>query len=128
MRNLLTDVTSQQINLTPPDSTSAKVASGFSVSTILAALINFIFIAAAVVFFVMLVVGGVRWIASGGDKGQTEAARGQITAALVGLVIIFAAYAIAKLVGNFFGFDIFNLTLPGVQQGATGILNFLSVA
>lgn len=65
-----------------------------------------IMVIAAIVFFFMLVIGGVRWIASGGDKAATEAARGQITAALVGLVIVFAAWAITQLIQTFFGIDI----------------------
>lgn len=76
---------------------------------IIAILIRFMIIIAAVIFFFMLVIGGIRWIASGGDKAQTEAARNQITAALVGLVIVFAAWAIAALINAFFGVDILHL-------------------
>ncbi|MEK7112404.1 MAG: hypothetical protein AAB875_03680, partial [Patescibacteria group bacterium] len=71
-----------------------------------------ILVIAALVFFFILVIGGIRWIASGGDKAHTEAARSQITAALVGLVIVFAAWAIVQLINTFFGIDIFKLTLP----------------
>lgn len=61
----------------------------------------------------MLVTGGVRWITSGGDKAATEAARGQLTAALVGLVIVFSAWALVRIVGTFFGIDILgNITFP----------------
>jgi hypothetical protein len=63
----------------------------------------------------MLVWGGVKYITSGGDKGQTEAARGQITAALVGLVIVFAAWAIINLVNIFFGVNILQLNIPNAQ-------------
>ncbi|OGM59165.1 hypothetical protein A3A75_03020 [Candidatus Woesebacteria bacterium RIFCSPLOWO2_01_FULL_39_10] len=63
----------------------------------------------------MLVWGGVRYITSGGDKAQTEAARGQITAALVGLVIVFAAWAIINLVNIFFGVNILQLNIPNAQ-------------
>lgn len=76
---------------------------------IVSALIKLILVVASVIFFFMLVIGGVRWIASGGDKGQTEAARNQITAALVGLVIVFAAWAIVSLIQALFGVDIFQL-------------------
>lgn len=99
------------INLSP-----GGVAANLQVlqfSGIIGAAILLILIIAAVVFFFMLVVGGVRWITSGGDKAQTEAARGQITAALVGLVIIFAAWAIVQLVSIFFGFNILgSLAIP----------------
>ena len=62
--------------------------------------------------FFMLVIGGIRYITSGGDKAQTEAARGQITAALIGLVIVFAAWAIISLVNAFFGINILQLDIP----------------
>jgi len=64
-----------------------------------------------------LVIGGIKWIASGGDKAQTESARNQITAALVGLVIVFAAWAILALIKVFFGIDILTtLTIPSVTD------------
>ncbi|MGB6838808.1 MAG: hypothetical protein WBD86_03680 [Microgenomates group bacterium] len=74
--------------------------------------IRLILVIAALVFFFILVIGGIRWIVSGGDKTNTETARNQITAALVGLVIVFAAWAIVQLINTFFGIDIFSLTLP----------------
>ena len=73
-------------------------------------------VVAAIVFFFILVIGGIKWIASGGDKAQTEGARNQITAALVGLVIVFAAWAILALIKTFFGVDIFSLTIPTIGQ------------
>lgn len=74
--------------------------------------IRLILVIAALVFFFILVIGGIQWIVSGGDKAQTEGARGRITAALVGLVIVFAAWAIVQLINVFFGIDIFSLSLP----------------
>lgn len=88
----------------------------FSISNLLQAGITLALIIAGIVFFFMLVIGGIRWILSGGDKGQTEAARNQITAALVGLVIVFAAWAIANLLGTFFGIGVFKFTLPSVTS------------
>ena len=82
---------------------------------IISGLIRMTLVVAAVVFFFILVIGGIKWIASGGDKGQTESARNQITAALVGLVIVFAAWAILALIKTFFGVDIFSLSIPQLQ-------------
>jgi TRAP-type C4-dicarboxylate transport system permease small subunit len=79
---------------------------------VIAALIKFTVVIAALIFFFMLVIGGIKWIASGGDKAQTESARNQITAALVGLVIVFAAWAIVALINAFFKVNIFNLVIP----------------
>lgn len=83
-----------------------------TIGGIVAGFIRLVLVIAALVFFFILVIGGIRWIASGGDKAQTEGARNQITAALVGLVIVFAAWAIVQLINTFFGINIFELTLP----------------
>lgn len=71
-------------------------------------------IIAAILVFVFLIWGGIQWIASGGDKGKTEEARNRITAALVGLAIVAAAWAVVQLISTFFGIDIFGgtRTLP----------------
>lgn len=94
-----------------------NVVTGYTLPDIISAALTLILIVAALIFFFMLVIGGVRWISSGGDKGQTEAARGQITAALVGLVIVFAAWAIVQLLDTFFGISILRgLNVPTVGQ------------
>ena len=67
-------------------------------------------IIAALLVFVYLVWGGIQWITSGGDKGKTEEARNRITAALVGLAIVAAAWAVIQLVAYFFGIDVFGGT------------------
>ena len=81
---------------------------------LLRAVITGVMVIAAIVFFFMLIVGGIRWITSGGDKTQTESARGQITAALIGLVIVFSAWAIVTLVNAFFGINILSLNITNV--------------
>jgi hypothetical protein len=82
--------------------------------TLIGAFLKLILVVASLVFFFILVMGGINWIMSGGDKAKTEGARNQITAALVGLVIVFAAWAIAQLIGTFFGVNIFNLEIPKI--------------
>lgn len=71
--------------------------------------INAILIVAAIAFFFMLILGGIRWILSGGDKANTESARGQVTAAIVGLVIVFSAWIILTFVLGIFGIEFGNL-------------------
>ena len=83
-----------------------------TIPSLISGLIRLTLLVAAIVFFFILVVGGIKWIISGGDKAQTEAARNQITAALVGLVIVFAAWAIAKLIETFFGVNILQVDIP----------------
>lgn len=111
MQKLLADTV---ISLTPaPDSGFANLGT-LTVPSLVSGLIRLVVVVAALVFFFILVIGGIRWIASGGDKTQTENARNQITAALIGLVIVFAAWAILALIKVFFGVDIFTLTIPSV--------------
>lgn len=75
-----------------------------------------IMIIAGLAFFFMLIFGGVKWIISGGDKANTEAARNQVTAAIVGLVIIFSAYIIINFLSGIFGIEVFgNLNFGEIQ-------------
>lgn len=104
----------EEINLKPTGDFSKL--GDLTIGGIVSGLIRLILVVAALVFFFILVIGGIRWIISGGDKAQTEAARNQITAALVGLVIVFAAWAIIQLINTFFGIDIFQLTIPSALQ------------
>ena len=102
----------QGINLAPNQNGFTNLGN-LTIPRIIGGFVNLLLIVAAVVFFFILVIGGIRWITSGGDKANTEAARGQITAALVGLVIVFAAWAIIQLIQTFFGVTILgNITLP----------------
>ncbi len=77
-------------------------------------LIGLFLMAAAIAFSFLLIIGGIQWILSGGDKGGTEAARGRITSALIGLIIVFAAWAIIKVVETFLGITIISgpVTIP----------------
>jgi hypothetical protein len=78
--------------------------------------IQILFLVAGLVAFVYLLLGGIKWITSGGDKGQVEAARSQIIQALIGLIIVFAAWGIIVLVENLTGIGLGfgkEMTLPG---------------
>jgi len=83
-----------------------------SIPGIVSGAINLVMVIVALVFFFMLVWGGLRWVMSQGDKTNVETARNQITNALIGLAIVFAAWAIMKLIETLFGVSIFNLALP----------------
>lgn len=111
MKGLLAANPTDPINLQDVGTNFGNLA-GLTIPAIVSGLIKMALVVAAVVFFFILVIGGIKWIASGGDKAQTEGARNQITAALVGLVIVFAAWAIIALIQVFFNINIFQLTIP----------------
>lgn len=112
MLKLLADT--EKIELKPGQGSGFENLGNLTIPSLVSGLIKLVVVIAAIVFFFILVIGGIRWIASGGDKAQTEAAKNQITAALVGLVIVFAAWAIMALIKVFFGVDVFTLTIPSV--------------
>ena len=62
-------------------------------------------IGSGILVFVFLVWGGLEWIMSGGDKTKTENARNRITAALVGLAIVAASWALVRIIAYFFGVE-----------------------
>ena len=97
------------INLEPPVNSGFTNLTNLEFPEIISNLIGLVLVIAAIIFFFVLVIGGIKWILSGGDKAQTEAARNQITAALVGLVIVFAAWAITQLLEAFFDVNILHL-------------------
>lgn len=88
----------------------------FTVTGLIGWAVTVIIVVAGLIFFFMLIIGGLRWILSGGDKAATESARGQITAALIGLVVVFSAWAIATLLQNVFGINILNISIPALNS------------
>lgn len=106
---LVTQVFAQsnpQITINQPS--NIKIA---DVGVLISALVGTLLILAALLAFFFLILGGIQWITSGGDKAGMEAARNKITHAIVGLIIVGAAWAIMLLVQNFLGVSIIGGTL-----------------
>lgn len=98
------------VNLNPQGQFSQLNA--ITITSLVSGAITLILTLAALLFFFMLVIGGVQWIVSGGDKAASENARKRITSALVGLAIVFAAWAIGTLINTLFKVNIFTLSIP----------------
>lgn len=86
------------------------------VGALLSSAIGAALLISALLVFGYLVLGGIQWITSGGDKGKTEAARNKITAALVGLAIVASSYAIMQIIAYFFGINIFGSGITDTLQ------------
>ncbi len=74
--------------------------------------ISLMLIAGSVIFFFILISGGIKWLSSSGDKVKLESAQKQISSGLVGLVILLSSFAVIKLIEALFGIDLLNITLP----------------
>ena len=81
---------------------------------LVSAAIRLLLLVAFVIAFLFLLIGGIRWILAGGDKAAAESARGTLTAAIVGLIIVLVAWAIMWFIEQVFGIAIVSgpLTIP----------------
>ncbi len=66
-----------------------------------------------VAVFVMFVVGGFNFLFSGGDQKKLEKARGTLTYAIIGTVVIVASYLILLTIKAVTGVDVTKFTVPG---------------
>jgi hypothetical protein len=66
-----------------------------------------------VALFIMVIVGGYGFLFSGGDQKKLEKARGTLTAAVTGVVVIVAAYLILLTIERFTGVTVTKFTIPG---------------
>lgn len=108
---LASPVLAQTINVPKPRTVTFE-----NLGSLIGGAVGLIIIIALIITFFFLIVGGIKWITSGGDKAQVEEARNQITNAIIGLAIVIAAWAIMKLIGFFFGIDPFALDIPTVKE------------
>ncbi len=65
-----------------------------------------------VAIFVMFVVGGFNFLFSGGDQKKLEKARGTLTNAVIGVVVIVSAYLILRTIQVLTGVDVTKFTVP----------------
>ena len=87
-------------------------------SGILSGAISLVPIVVTIVFFFILILGGLKWITSNGDEKKLATARTQITNALIGLVIVFASWAILNLIQTLFKIDLLSngLSIPSFNS------------
>jgi hypothetical protein len=67
-----------------------------SISTVVSAILGIL----GTIFFVLTVYAGVKWMLARGDEGEIEKAKEIIKAAVIGLVVTLAAYAITYFIGT----------------------------
>lgn len=80
-------------------------------STLIPNLIGLCYVIGVLIFFFILIIGAIQWISSGGDKQALEGARGKITNAIVGIIILFSIFAVISLIETFFHTNIMTLDI-----------------
>lgn len=93
----------------PITTVNAAPPQGFFVdfNAMISQIMNIVLIVGVIAVLGYLIMGGIEWITSGGDKGKTESARNKITSAVIGLVILVSAWAIMLFVQTLLGIQIF---------------------
>lgn len=82
-------------------------------SSLIKVLLPNVFMIAGVIAFIGVVMAGVRFIQhAGAMEGEKAAqAKGALTSAILGLIIVVAAYFIIQVISTIIGYDILNPTL-----------------
>ena len=67
---------------------------------------------AGLVFFAMLIVGGFKYLTSGGDSKKVAAASSTLTSSFIGIIGVIASWLILKFISTFTGINVtqFNLS------------------
>jgi hypothetical protein len=92
--------------------TGTSVASVYgTLSKFLNLLVPLSFVIAGIILFFLLIAGGFAIIASGGNAKGVEQGRTQVTGAVIGFLVIFAAYWIIQIIQAITGVPILNSTL-----------------
>lgn len=53
-----------------------------------------------VIFLVLMIYAGILWMTASGNEQQTTKAKDLIISAVIGIIIVFAAYAITNFIGS----------------------------
>ena len=67
---------------------------------------------AVLALFVMLIVGGFKFMTSGGDPKATASGQQTMTYAIVGILLMALAYLIFMIIGSFTGVNILHFEIP----------------
>lgn len=82
---------------------------------IIGGVVYVVLIIAGLATFIFLIWGGIQWITSGGDKSGVEAAQHKIQAAILGLFIVFATWALMFVIEQFLGISILRgIKIPSI--------------
>lgn len=93
---------------------SDQVADLFGTSGIFSTITNTLLFILGAISVIMIIIGGLRYVISGGDSAAVTAAKNTILYAIVGVIVAILAYAIINfVVGSF--------TSGGSATGSTGV-------
>jgi hypothetical protein len=78
-----------------------------TIGDVLTALLPYIFVLAGIILFGYLIMGGFAFLTSAGDPEKIKTAQKKLVNAIIGFVIIFAAYWLVQILEEVLGIGIF---------------------
>ena len=79
---------------------------GSLLTDFLSSIITTLTVVASLAFAIYFIIGGLKWITSGGDKTKAEEAKTQMTQAAIGLIVVVISFFIIGIISNILGLDI----------------------
>lgn len=79
---------------------------------IIQSLIEIALAAGGLALFIMILIGGFKWLTAGANDKAVAEARGTITWAVIGLVIMLASFFILQFIFNFTKVDVTGFDMP----------------
>ncbi len=80
------------------DSGSCNTSGSNNLQGFIKNIINILLFIIGAIAVIMIVIGGLRYVISGGDSSQTKSARDTVLYAVIGLIVATMAYAIVNFV------------------------------
>lgn len=81
---------------------------------ILRKVFNYALRLAGIAVFVMFLIGGFKFLTSGGDPEKTKAAKGTLTSAVLGLFLMIVSWLVLLFIQEFTGVEVTQFNLPEV--------------
>jgi hypothetical protein len=86
-----------------------------TIAGMIPALVNLVIVAAVVLFVFSFLLGGLKFILSGGKKEATQEATRQVINAIVGLVLVLLTWSVISFLEDYFGVELTTLTFPRIR-------------
>jgi len=102
-------ISSFDIGLRNPIPELGEGPSGFG--TLLNNVISLLVAMAGMALFVYLLYGGITWTTAGGDKARVESAQKTVTNAIIGIIIMGAAFLLVQIVNTVLGRDLLHILI-----------------
>ncbi len=80
--------------------TKAGLKTGVTLQSRAGQIVGSVLALVGILFFVLMIYGGILWMTAGGNDTQLKNAQKTITTAVIGLIIVLSAYAITMFIGQ----------------------------